>query len=117
MQYIINIYGNEKTSIIWHMYIYGVKAYARLSRVFYDAVDKKNFYISNNKGQNILTFPKIDDIKWTNHRFFEQFVTRWKGLTRYLFDSGSTFGYVVQFLDFSRVFTDYINGDLENKDC
>lgn len=54
----------------------------------------KNFHISNNKGQNIITFPKIDDIKWTNHRIIEQFVTRWKGLTRYLFDSGSTFSYV-----------------------
>lgn len=42
MQYIINIYGNEKTSVIYlaHVPVYGVKAYARLSRVFYDAGDK-----------------------------------------------------------------------------
>lgn len=40
-------------------------------------------YISNNKKQNIIIFPKIDDIKWTNYRIIEQFVTRWKGLTHY----------------------------------
>lgn len=41
MQYIINIYENEKTSIIYLAHVYGVRAYARLSRVFYDAGDKK----------------------------------------------------------------------------
>lgn len=60
MQYIINIYGNEKTSIIWHMYM--AWKFMQDCHGFSMMRVIKNFHISNNKGQNIIIFPKIDDI-------------------------------------------------------
>lgn len=62
----------ERENFNYLAHVYGVKAYhnARLSRVFYDVGDKKNSALVTT-----ITFPKIDDIKWTNHRIIEQFVT------------------------------------------